>query len=185
MSIDDYLNNSTGLLDSDNTYVAEYLLRVAADLQPSVFFQRVQAGFVVSYQEPVLSFCGQTNETLNVELSDLIEAVCNCSTDMPIPSVCRPEIERCEMYLDDTICECEEALECLGKNPFNMTVLPAGYHNNLSYSFQMDFSSSVCPNDFYECSISDGTNLAAQIYPPEKEALTATVWYNNQVSTNK
>ena len=38
-----------GPLDSDNTFVAEYLLRKAGVQLPSVFFRRVQAGFVFDY----------------------------------------------------------------------------------------------------------------------------------------
>jgi len=57
LSVND-LENSTGPLDSYNAYVAEYLLRAAADAQPSVFFQQVQAGFVLSSREPSMSVCG-------------------------------------------------------------------------------------------------------------------------------
>ena len=44
-------------MDSDNTFVAEYLLRAAADDNPSVFFRQVQAGFVLSYWEPRNLYC--------------------------------------------------------------------------------------------------------------------------------
>ena len=58
LSMRDVVENSTGPLDSYNAYVAEYLMRAAADAQPSVFFQQVQAGFVLSSQEPTMTSCG-------------------------------------------------------------------------------------------------------------------------------
>ena len=42
-----------GQLESDNTYVAEHLMRQAGEQLPSVFFRRVQAGFVFGYNEHV------------------------------------------------------------------------------------------------------------------------------------
>ena len=58
----------SGPLDSRNHYVAEYLLRHSDDIARSVFFRRVQAGFVFSEEsrvdgcssfcnEPTLQFC--------------------------------------------------------------------------------------------------------------------------------
>ena len=46
-------NHPTGPLESDNHYVAEYLVRQAGEQLPSVFFRRVQAGFVFGYNEHV------------------------------------------------------------------------------------------------------------------------------------
>jgi ATP-binding cassette subfamily A (ABC1) protein 3 len=45
------VHDLAGPLESDNTYVAEHLLRRAGDELPSVFFRRVQAGFVFGYDE--------------------------------------------------------------------------------------------------------------------------------------
>ena len=49
------INYPTGPLESDNHYVAEYLLTKAGEQLPSVFFRRVQAGFVFGYTEHVAS----------------------------------------------------------------------------------------------------------------------------------
>ena len=177
--MDDYQNNSTGLLDSDNTYVTEYLLKVAKDLQPSVFFQRIQAGFVMSYQEPALSFCALTNETLNIGLNDLIGVLYNYSVDTPTPPECENDIERCN-DTDDT-CACKDSLQCLGEHPPNTTALPAGYYNHLNYDFQMNLNDFMCLPD-YSCDLGELTSKTGQIYPVQKNSLTATVWYNNEVS---
>ena len=47
-----------GHLESDNIYIAEYLLRTADSIKPDVFFRRFQAGFSLSYSEPSYSICG-------------------------------------------------------------------------------------------------------------------------------
>ena len=53
----------SGPLDSRNHYVAEYLLRHSDDIARSVFFRRVQAGFVFSEESGVdgcSSFCADS-----------------------------------------------------------------------------------------------------------------------------
>ena len=47
----------SGPLDSNNTFVAEYILREADRVEPSIYFQRAQAGFVFGYREPTDLFC--------------------------------------------------------------------------------------------------------------------------------
>ena len=64
LDYEDIYTNTTGPLDSDNTFVAEYLLRKATKRVPSVFFQEVQAGFVFGYNEPMQKQCD--NETYSV-----------------------------------------------------------------------------------------------------------------------
>ena len=70
--IENLFDDLSGPLDSDNTFVAEYLLRKADDLVRSVFFQRYQAGFVFGYNE-------QTPETGICQLSDVLRAPGNTS----------------------------------------------------------------------------------------------------------
>ena len=47
-----------GAIDSENTFVAEHLLNLSTSLQPSVFFGRFLAGFVMSSRDPPYSVCG-------------------------------------------------------------------------------------------------------------------------------
>lgn len=68
------MENSTGPLDSYNAYVAEYLIRAAADAQPSVFFRQVQAGFVLSSQEPTMPSCGDTFNDTNGTVAQLYQS---------------------------------------------------------------------------------------------------------------
>ena len=58
-----------GPLESDNVYIAEYLLRTADFIKPDVFFRRFQGGFSLGYSEPSYSICG-CNSTQDV--SDFI-----------------------------------------------------------------------------------------------------------------
>lgn len=49
-----------GLLQSQNVYIAELLLRTAQEETPDVFFRRFQAGFSLTVREPPHSVCGCT-----------------------------------------------------------------------------------------------------------------------------
>ena len=46
-----------GSLESDNVYVAEYLLQLADNIRPDVFFHRFQAGISLNHHEPSKSVC--------------------------------------------------------------------------------------------------------------------------------
>lgn len=59
----DVTNNVTGRLDSDLTFVDEYLLHRAEDLEPDVYKRRLQGGFVISYMEPEFGTCGLTSNS--------------------------------------------------------------------------------------------------------------------------
>ena len=48
----------SGPLESNNIYIAEYLLQTADSIKPDVFFRRFQAGFSLGYSEPSYSICG-------------------------------------------------------------------------------------------------------------------------------
>jgi hypothetical protein len=61
-----------GPLESDNIYIAEYLLRTADSIKPDVFFRRFQVGFSLSYSEPSYSICG----------CNLIQDVCDFFTPL-------------------------------------------------------------------------------------------------------
>ena len=181
LNIED-IDNSTGPLDSDNTYIAEYLVKVATDVQPSVFFQQVQAGFVISHQEPAVSFCGISDGT-SKELSGLLEILYHTISayDPPTPS-CEDSFTSCAD--DDDLCACVEALGCvnatLSTGP-NST-LPGNYYKNISAHIQTGLEQIVCNVDEVGCHASGTPDSLAQIYPVQSDTLTVTVWYNNQVS---
>lgn len=47
-----------GLLEVQNVYIAETLLKLAEDMGPQSFFKQYQAGFTLSLGEPSFSICG-------------------------------------------------------------------------------------------------------------------------------
>ena len=77
-----------GLLESDNVYIAEYLMQKADAIKPDVFFRRFQAGFSLSYSEPSFGVCG-CNTT---------EDVCNFVAHL------RPSTGQCPRYSIDQQC---------------------------------------------------------------------------------
>ena len=172
LSVDDYLSSSVrGPLDSDNTYIAEVLLRVADDLQPSVFFREVQAGFVVSYQEPALSFCALSDDTESKKLSALLDIFYNSSAfSFPTPD-CNEELIFCEENID----ACQYVLDnCITNGILsNVTSIPGDYYKTLPYDMQSSLDDFACSYDLF---------TVAQIYPVQDNTMTVTIWYNNQVS---
>ena len=148
-------------------------MRVADDLQPSIFFQDVQAGFVVSYQEPGLSFCAvsDSSEPVSSEVGDLIQ-ILYYTTSVYNLSSCE-DITSCEKKIcGDT---CKQALSCVKsviQTKPNLT-LPGDYYKNFSLNFVKGLDSLAC-----HCFVNNGLYKA---YPTQDDALTVTVWYNNQV----
>lgn len=175
LNIDDYSNSSIrGPLDSDNTYVAEYLLGVSDDLQPSVFFQEVQAGFVVSYQEPALTLCG-CSDSESRQATGLLDILYNISA-FNFTAECNETLTACrdELYQGPyDFSSCEDALMngCV-PDDLNIT-LPGGYYENLPYDMQLALLNLKFP-----CS----RQSVAKTYPVQEDTLTVTIWYNNQVS---
>ena len=177
LSVDDYYDNdAVGPLDSDNTFIAEYLVKVADDLKPSVFFQQVQAGFVVSYQEPALSFCGLANKSRNEEIARLLVLFYSNSTPQ-----CETKLNDCQNDLHDPFIgysqRCIEALNCVSEVEPNIT-LPGDYYDGLRSGLQSGLQELVCTGDPALGTV----DSVAQISPVQEDTLTVTIWYNNQVS---
>ena len=160
-------DNVFGRLDSDSTYVAEYLLTDAdrADTL-SDFFRRNMAGFVITTRrDPPLSICGCTNPSTTDGILDFLES----------PN----ETLQCPYY---------EYNRNISSGSGNATS-----HGPLSGCYVIEPGSSVafqdlsCPNDRnsnndYLCGEDERTVSAT--YPDQTEAVTVTVWYNNQVLTH-
>lgn len=176
LSVTDAYNQSiSGPLDSDNTFVAEYLIEVADKLQPSVFFQEVQAGFVVSYQEPPITFCRLGDMSKSVLFSGLLSALYNMSAfSFPDPE-CDEYIRSCNSSIRDfgTFNNCKSALECVNSTNYNITSVPGDYYAHLPSDTQSVIEDTVCSK--YQQS------GAAKVYPDQDDSMTVTIWYNNQV----
>jgi hypothetical protein len=169
LSVDDAFNNSIrGPLDSDNTYIAEVLLGVADDLQPNVFFREVQAGFVVSYQEPALSFCA-LSAIESKKLSALFDIHYDPSAFTFTGYQCNYDLTNCE----EDFYDCWSLLEeCITNATLsNVTSIPGDYYKTLPYNLQLYLEDPYCQNPF---------SLVSKIYPVQDDTMTVTIWYNNQ-----
>lgn len=102
-----------GPLESDNIYIAEYLLQTADTIKADVFFRRFQAGFSLSYSEPSYSVCGcNTTQDTCEFISPLrpsssgqcprysIDQQCalKWSACYAFPQSCRTIMEDCRMF---------------------------------------------------------------------------------------
>ena len=176
LSVDDYFNGSIrGPLDSDNTYIAEVLLGVADDIQPSVFFREVQAGFVVSYQEPALSFCALSDGIETKKFSALLDILYDPSAFSFTNPTCSLDLASCEY--DFSYCQNLLEDDCITNAILsNVTSIPGDYYKNLSYDMQSSLYDFVCNNNF-----PPPTSSVAKIYPVQDNTMTVTIWYNNQV----
>ncbi|CAI8011243.1 Phospholipid-transporting ATPase ABCA1 [Geodia barretti] len=174
LSVSDAYNGSlSGPLDSDNTFVAEYLIGIADKLEPSVFFQDVQAGFVVSYQEPPLSFCRLADGNQTLTFSTLLSALYNRSA-FTFNQSCDDYLTLCYENITSGSFGCDCALECVESvvpDIGNVTSLPGDYYSRLPSDTQYVIQEPVCGK------LQAGV---AKVYPDQEDTLTVTIWYNNQ-----
>ena len=171
---DAYNGSLSGPLDSDNTFVAEYLIGIADKLEPSVFFQDVQAGFVVSYQEPPLSFCRLADGNQTLTFSTLLSALYNRSA-FTFNQSCDDYLTLCYENITSGSFGCDCALECVESvvpDIGNVTSLPGDYYSRLPSDTQYVIQEPVCGK------LQAGV---AKVYPDQEDTLTVTIWYNNQV----
>ena len=151
--------NSTGRLDSDNTYIAEYLLREAdrADI-PLDFFREYQAGFVItSERDPAFSVCGCSIRSETCELFPLFESA---------------DVNECPYYNlteDGGVCPAEVP------GCYSVDGAAANYIQENVYCSSDNVSVVMCGKG--------GKRPVGATYPDQTEQLSVTVWYNNQVST--
>lgn len=178
LNINDIISNtsSQGPLDSDNTFIAEYLITVADKLQPAVFFQELAAGFVVSYNEPSLSFCGQSSSIETRKISAILNIIYNISAFNIPDEQCRDDLTRCA---DGSVSSCEGALDlpnCVDDLLSQVTILPGEYYDSLPYDMQSSLNDIACRRG--------SANNVSKYYPAQDSTTTVTIWYNNQVSIN-
>ena len=79
VSYNDVTNDVMGRLESDLTFIDEYLLHRAEDLEPDVYKRRLQGGFVISYMEPEFGTCGLTSGPVlppNEDIADVSFLLC-------------------------------------------------------------------------------------------------------------
>ena len=178
-----FSSNEMGRMESNNVYVAEKLLTVAEDIDPTVFLQRFQAGFVVAQRDPPYSVCSclepsntcryisplqqnspEQNCTSQYSLSErcaLLWAGCIAGIDVSCSAI---SLFGCENFGNNTGGSCDTSLPgCYAVEGLSANIL-----SNVSCSHRMN--APPCSSD-----------TVGATYPDQNEEIAVTVWYNNQV----
>ena len=126
--------DSSGSLDTLNTYVAEHLLRTstsAPDIDVVTFFRRYQAGFTVTAPDPVVSVCDNSRENgasdLGLTAFGLYRTFsCNQSDPVAVPDqMClaytNPDLSNCTLNYNLT----SRTRSCYSADPFLTATLQA------------------------------------------------------------
>ena len=162
--------NPTGRLDSDNAYIAEYLMKEAdrADV-PSDFFRDFHAGFVItSERDPAFSVCGCSDPNITCALFPAFNSGGGGSGGAATPA----GTSSCPYYTleDDSGCPDEELSGC-----YSVDGLSAGTVKGSDIGYCSEFF-----GDDLGCGISAERPVGAT-YPEQSDQTSVTVWYNNQV----
>ena len=175
----------SGRLESNNVYVAEKLLMVAEDIDPTLFFQRFQAGFVVAQRDPPFSVCScsepsNTCHYISPLQQHSTESEQNCTSQYSISEPCAIfwagclagisiscsaiSFMGCDNFGSNASASCDASLA----GCYEVEGLSANILNNVSCSHRMN--APLCSPD-----------TASATYPDQNEEIAVTVWYNNQV----
>ena len=176
-----FSSNQMGRMESNNVYVAEKLLMVAEDIDPTVFFQRFQAGFVVAQRDPPYSVCSCSDPSNNtcryITPLQPNSSEQDCTSQYSLSEDCAFNWTRCVAGLCSAIngSECENFRSNAGGSC--NTSLPSCYAvEGLSANI---LNSVSCSQRMYAplC----GSDTVGATYPDQNEEIAVTVWYNNQV----
>ena len=158
--------NPTGRLDSDNTYIAEHLLREAdRSAVPLDFFRKYQAGFVItSERDPAFSVCGCSNPIATCALFPAFNSDDEGSGESP-------DVNKCPYY---SLAEGDGSCPVELPGCYSVDGVTANYRQENVYCSSDNISVVMCGER--------GPRPVGATYPDQTEQLSVTVWYNNQVS---
>lgn len=170
-------------MESNNVYVAEKLLMVAEDIDPTVFFQRFQAGFVVAQRDPPYSVCScsdPSNTCRYITPLTQYSSEQNCTSQYSLSKNCAVLWAGC-IAGSNALCSMIISLGCedFGSDAGGScnTFLPGCYAvEGLSANILDNVS---CSTRMYAPNCS--SNTVGATYPDQNEEIAVTVWYNNQV----
>lgn len=156
---DALLGSPTGALDSEGTFIAEYLMRFAEGFDTATFFQRYQAGFTITTRDPPYTVCGCQNE---------VEETCQRAFQPfgeASPGEDCPHFEVNMQSPPDSCFICAVGCSIPGCSTVE-GVAATTLQNN---------SCNACPQ-------SNANNSVGAVFPtPDQPPIAVTVWYNNQV----
>ncbi len=170
-------SSTTGPLDTINTFVNEYILRLASRIGFVRFFQTYQAGFTVSSQGPLIGVCDcERMDGKSVRGCSIFDVVqdrdCN-RNPCPMLEVSSPN--RCDLKpYNETLCGPNPP--CYTIEPFTRDALP----------FRACIEEARCSIEGWKTMpsnsfiFSSNRRSIARVYPEYKPDMAVTVWYNNE-----
>ena len=205
VSVTDALSGTAaGRLDSDNTYVNEYLLQYADQLSDlGDYYMRFLGGFTVGRQEPTYSACG-CSDASNFTLNYLVPLHQCSDVATSEPSYVIPEAfewydsSNCSSLVSEDTVTVPVSGGGSGVSTVTVTTL-----QTLNASVRVDGSSAGALQGL-SCSTIDasslsGVNTTAQegcgedgtsqrpvsaFYPVQTQRTSVTLWYNGKVSVD-
>ena len=163
--------NPTGPVDSDGTFVAEYLLRLAVETNPAIFYRQYQAGFTVMNRDPPYAACGCGNtRDLALQTCALGFSPLGDQFDGTMDCPYLDHLEECsnETSLQEVVNLREPCLSCDGFSSIPGCSTVNGTAANTLQN--LTCVNSGCVN-----------RSVGAIYPNQGEQVSVTVWYNNEV----
>ena len=183
VSLDDAQNNSTGRLDSETVFVDEALLRKGTDMSPDVYIRRIQAGFVLSYRDPPYAACACSDVDFftNKYISELSE--CTRAAGAQVFALKRDS--EFVQYFDWLSRDCDENTSWSGIRGSSTNVFSGDYAvDGVSANW---LQLLACTNESFHCGCDgeDGDDRPmAEYYPDQTPQVSATIFYNNNVSNS-
>ena len=167
-------SSTTGPLDTTNTFVAEYILRLTEAVGTIHFFQAYQAGFTIAAQDPIFSGCdcgkvqGKSSHGCTL-LKELGTNPCHNNDPCPIYRYIHPK-ECPSKQLNETLCR--QKPTCYDVEQLTAVVFP-----------QMLCRTHRCdrynPKVMLDITSSDNTRSLSKVHPENLPTPAVTVWYNN------
>ena len=170
--------DSTGPLDTTNTFIMEYILRLASKTGAVPFFRVYQAGFTVATQDPIISACDCAKDNgKSVRGCSIIELV----QEKPGNSTCL-SLKYKQQFIGSSI------------KLFNESICrrdPICYTTDLKSLKNLEIN--ACLNEEKGCRInsllkrqfdlefyfSSNTRSISRVHPEYLPTAVVTVWYNN------
>ena len=181
LSYDDIINDATGTLDSHLVFVDEHLINRAKDLDPEVFIRRVLGGFVMMNKEPNFGSCGGYPDKDTVEnLQGKVETQflqCNGTEYFALNG---SEINLRRFPWLERDCPTDYKGGSGGSGGGS-----GGNGGNIDGGSLVDGTSA---NYFQRAVCSELENSSIPVFTPNNPPqpnISATVYYNNNVSGNK
>ena len=181
LSISDVRSNSSGRVESENVFIDELLLRKGNEMDPVVYVRNIQAGFVLSYQDPPYSVCGCSD--INYFTQEYIDELSKCTTVSGVQVYALKEDSVFSNKFHWLSRDCDEYI---GSEVANFSGSGDSVFNE-NENYVVDGTSAnllqllACSNGSLCARESDQEGPAAEFYPDQTQKISVTIFYNNNV----